>query len=394
MKTNINVLNVLLFLLLINFSSSAHPTGCSYDGTLTSTGLYTCDLGSYTAPLAYSSFSSPLPQRLKITGVTGTFTSQLSGFSSFSTGSFDANYPASLELECLSSNSLTLSSVSFTDMGYLQEVKFSFCNIVSLTSGMLSPFGTLNSLRFEGGSIASYSNSFLTGLIVEPVTSTPEPKGELVIRDCTITPTSIPAGTFDVLTTVKSIRVENAGVTAVDSSLYNLAVAVDDVSLADNSITTLDSAVFSSLKGLSDINLDGIPYDCTCSSLVFLQSLSQNSIRSAGPICNTPAAYQNKKATKYYADSCDLSVSCADIAIGSTCMTVYELVGSILSFVTLVLAAIALVIICHTRRQLMAATSNLEKNRNSGWSKAKDAMDTNRSIKPPMRGSQAVHGWG
>ncbi|XP_052097379.1 slit homolog 1 protein-like [Mytilus californianus] len=278
-------------------------------------------------------------------------------------------------------------------MGYLQEVTFSFCNIVSLTSGMLSPFGTLNSLRFEGGSIASYSSDFLTGLIVEPVTTTPEPKGELVIKDCTITPTSIPAGTFDALTTVKSIRVENAGVTAIDSSLYNLAVAVDDLSLADNSITTLDSAIFSSLKGLSDINLDGIPYDCSCTSLAFLQAVSQNSIRSAGPICNSPAAYQNKKATKYYTDSCATSVSCADIAIGSTCMTVYELVGSVLSFVTLVIAAIALVIICHTRRQLMTATSNLEKNRNSGWSKAKDVMGTNRSVKPPMKGSQAVHGW-
>jgi hypothetical protein len=117
---------------------------------------------------------------------------------------------------------LFLSTGTFTDMGYLQEVKFTHCNIASLTSNMLSNFGSLNSLMFEYGSIASYTADFLTGLTIE-AQSVSVPKGELVIKDCTISPTDIPAGLFDPLTAAKVIRIEHAGVTTINSAAFSLA---------------------------------------------------------------------------------------------------------------------------------------------------------------------------
>lgn len=291
-------ITILITLFLV--SHAAGPTGCTYDGTFHSTGVYTCVKGSYTAPLAYGSFSSPLAQRLKITSFTGSFTGQFSGFSSFSTGSFDVNYPASLEIECSSSGTLTLSSSSFTDMGYLQEVTIRYCAIASLASGMLSPFGTLNSLRIEGGSVTTYSADFLTGLTIEPVTTAPEPKGEFVIKDCTLAPTTVPTGAFDALTKARKIQVENTAITTLDSAAFSLTVAVTDLSLADNAITTLDNSIVNSLNGLSNLNLAGNPYDCSCTNLGVLEYASKNLIRTTGPICKTPASYESKISLKYF----------------------------------------------------------------------------------------------
>jgi hypothetical protein len=76
---------------------------------------------------------------------------------------------------------------------------------------------------FEYGSIASYTADFLTGLTIE-AQSVSVPKGELVIKDCTISPTDIPAGLFDPLTAAKVIRIEHAGVTTINSAAFSLAV--------------------------------------------------------------------------------------------------------------------------------------------------------------------------
>ena len=296
MKRSKHVLLVVL-VMLIGSSFGASPTGCSYDSSYSSTGIYTCIFGSYTEPLTYSAFSSPRPQRLKITNLSGSFPaggSAFSGFSSYSSGLFDVNYPASLELVCTGTGTLTLSTGTFTDMGYLQEVKFTHCNIASLTSNMLSNFGSLNSLMFEYGSIASYTADFLTGLTIE-AQSVSVPKGELVIKDCTISPTDIPAGLFDPLTAAKVIRIEHAGVTTINSAAFSLAVKLSYISLSDNSITTLDNNILTGLNSLSTLNLDGLAYDCTCSNLGLLTFASENSVNiPSGLICNTPATYQSK----------------------------------------------------------------------------------------------------
>ncbi|XP_052097361.1 uncharacterized protein LOC127732368 [Mytilus californianus] len=289
------------FTLLFQIINGTSPTGCSYDSAFSSTGIYTCVFGSYTEPLTYSGFSSPLPQRLMITNLNGNLPasgSAFSGFSSFTSGLFDKNYPAYLDLVCTTSGSITLTTSTFTDMSYLQEVKFSYCNIVSLSNGMLGPFGSLNSLIFEHGSIASYSADFLTSVTIEPL-AVAEPTGELIIKDCSITPTTIPAGVFDGQTSIRTIKLDKAGVTAIDASAFSLTTQLNYISLVDNSITSLESNLFTSIKSLSSIDLGGLAYDCSCSNLDVLTYSNENSVKLPSDlICNTPASYQENKLLK------------------------------------------------------------------------------------------------
>lgn len=289
------VLVVVLSVQWLNPSYGAHPTGCSYDSDYSKTGIYTCAFGSYTEPLSYGAFSNPYPQRLKITGLSGSFPAAgtaFSGFSGFSSANFDSNYPASLELVC--SSSITLASSTFTGMSYLQEVKFSHCSITSLSNGMLGSFGNLNSLIFEYGGVGSYSTDFLTGVSIQ-TQSVPEPKGELVFKDFTLTPTSIPAGVFDAQTSAKSIRIENCGVTAIASTVFGQTTKLTQISITDNPLTTLDNDLFTGLNSLYSVDFNGIQYDCTCSTLGVLTFASDNSITlPSNLICNTPASFQSK----------------------------------------------------------------------------------------------------
>ena len=74
-------------------------------------------------------------------------------------------------------------------------------------------------------------------------------------------------------------------------------------------------------------------------------------------------------------------------------MTIYDIVGYSLAVVTLVVSAIALAIICHTRRQLLTATSKMESKKNGSWTRVREIMNKNdfAGKKPPMKGAEAVH---
>jgi cell division protein FtsL len=75
-------------------------------------------------------------------------------------------------------------------------------------------------------------------------------------------------------------------------------------------------------------------------------------------------------------------------------MTIYELVSYGLLAVTLIIATIALVLICHTRHKLVVAKENLEKKRNSSWARVQNALKKGGTSgqKPPMKSSQE-NGW-
>lgn len=57
-------------------------------------GVYTCDFTNASFPVALSSFSSPNPQRLKITFFNGNLVSSsvFSGFNAYDVSTFDTNY--------------------------------------------------------------------------------------------------------------------------------------------------------------------------------------------------------------------------------------------------------------------------------------------------------------
>lgn len=75
-------------------------------------------------------------------------------------------------------------------------------------------------------------------------------------------------------------------------------------------------------------------------------------------------------------------------------MTIIEIVSYCILAVTMVIAIVALVIICYVRRKLVIAKENLEKKRNSSWARVQNALKKGGASgqKPPLRSSQ-VDGW-
>ncbi|VDI39017.1 Hypothetical predicted protein [Mytilus galloprovincialis] len=384
----------------IGYVYSAQPTGCTYDSTDASTGIYTCTFGSYTAPLTFTGFTDPYPQRLIINAVSGTLpTNTFSGFSSFAANLIDLDYAASLQVICSSGGTLTISQALFSSMSYLQELKISNCDIQSLPSSVFSNLVTLNSLWIEGGSMNTLASNILTGLSIEKL-DVPVPTAEFVIKNTVVSGNQIPVGMLDGQTLVKSIRFDNIGLTSVDDALFAQNTALTSLSLADNAgITKIETALISTLEGLSSLDLDGIPFECTCDNLWILTHATTNGIAlPSGIICGTPAEYQNKKASKYYDEMCDTANACGDlpgITLGPTiCMTIIEIVSYCILAVTMVIAIVALVIICYVRRKLVIAKENLEKKRNSSWARVQNALKKGGASgqKPPLRSSQ-VDGW-
>ena len=285
----------LIYILLIRSVFGIQPTGCSYDSSDSSTGIYTCTWGSYTPPLTFNTFSDPYPQRLIIAGVSGTMTSgsSFSGFSSFASNLLDLDYSASLEIVCSSGGSLTISSGTFTDMGYLQELKISNCDIASLPSSVFTNIGTLDSLTIQGGSIASLAADSLTGLTITPL-DVPIPSAALVMKNTAITGNAIPVGMLNGLTAAKSVQLDNLGLTSIDNTLLSLNTALTSLSLANNGFTSIESALISTLDGLSSFDLGGLAFDCSCTNLWILTYATANRIAlPSGIVCNSPTDYQS-----------------------------------------------------------------------------------------------------
>jgi len=153
-----------VFTIVIPNIYGAAPTGCTLDETDASTGIYKCDMTSVTPPLAMSSFSSPNAQRLKLYNVNGNFVNKFSGFGSYDSSTQDTNYAASLEIECTSSGTLTLTSASFTDMSHIQVFKITNCAIAAIPSSAFSQFTNLDYFLISGGTIAGLDAGSLTSM--------------------------------------------------------------------------------------------------------------------------------------------------------------------------------------------------------------------------------------
>ncbi|OWF35450.1 uncharacterized protein LOC110442951 [Mizuhopecten yessoensis] len=365
------------------------PTGCAYDSTDASVGVYNCDFTAITPPLAYSAFSSPYPQRLRIYKVSGTITSGglFSGFSSFSTADFDSNYVASLEIECVSNTDTTFEAGAFTDMGYLQGVTIKNCKIPTIAANAFSELNVLNYFRIEGGSIAALDSASFAGLNISKL-SVPDPSGDFTIKNCA-TPGTFPANMLDHLTVTKKFDFNNIGLTEVTTSTFSLNKAVTSIALSNNAITALADNVFSGLDGLSTVDMTGLQWACTCEALWFLETFTTAGIDIVGgPVCSTPTDYTDKRSTAYYSALCSTSDVCSGtpgIAVGSSCMTIYQLVSYSVLLITLVLSCVALGLVCNTRKQLSSNKNKLKNKKNTSWNKVQDALKRggNTGQKPP-----------
>lgn len=178
------------------------------------TPIFECDFSLITLPLYYSQFT-PLPQRLKIFNVNGQLpynspTPSFTGWSSFTTGSIDSNYPVSLEIVCTSGGSLILFAGTFTDMSHVQEVKISNCLLAGgLPNNVFSDFVELDSLIIDGGSITGLNYGALSGLNISTNLNIPSPKGLFAMTNLEIDTTTFPAGFFYPIDMAHSIILDN-----------------------------------------------------------------------------------------------------------------------------------------------------------------------------------------
>jgi hypothetical protein len=285
---------LLCFFLLFNTGIATNPTGCTSDESDSSVTHYLCDMTTVGGSITFADFTDSEPQRLSLYNVDHSISSSLfSGFGAFQVNNLNEDYPATIQFLC--TNALTIASSTFTNLGYMEDVRFNDCS-TSLIASMFSGLGTINHLSITGGTLSTIDANTFTSLTIEPVASVEDPRGELIIRNVVLTPGTFPSSFFSPLTTVKRIYLENLGLTAVDASWFTSNIALVYLSLANNQITTLPATVFNTLTGLLDVKLEGDPLDCTDSSTVWYYDYSvTNNITFDGPaVCATPVDQQGK----------------------------------------------------------------------------------------------------
>lgn len=290
----------LLFVCFFFGADGAAQSGCTYVATNgDAIGVYECDYNAVTLPLAYSAFSSPIPQRMKIYNVHGQLpasnpTATFSGFSGF--GTLDPDYPASLEIRCQSKGQLLLFAGTFTGMGYLQELTISNCAIVSgLVSSGFSPIGTLNYFEIYGGSLTTVAYDALTGLDIQKITTIPNPRGELVLNGVTLPDTTLPLGLLYSQANLVSVRLDNLGLTLLRSDDLSQNTKLEKISLKYNAFTDLSEGFLNGLTKVNSLDLTGISWNCTCDTVwLAIKANDTGLILESGITCATPALYESK----------------------------------------------------------------------------------------------------
>ncbi|KAJ8320464.1 hypothetical protein KUTeg_002051 [Tegillarca granosa] len=293
----------------LTFSESTVPSGCSYDST-DSVGIYTCDFSQLGFPLVYYGFS-PAPQRLKLKNINGNLpgSGTFSGFSSYSSASFDTNYASSLELECITSAaaSLTITGTTFSGMGYVQQLKIKNCYTSSFPTSVFSNIIEVDSLIITGGTAAGLASDSFTGLSIKNL-SVPNSQSLFEMSNTVLPGGTLPANLLSGFTDVKQIVLDNVGLTSISASDLSSNTMLTYLSLKHNSFTTIPSDLFTGLDGLNLLDVTGIDWDCSCDNLWFLEYAITNGIEiTEGVICNTPTSYLVKPSKNGVSDACQFS---------------------------------------------------------------------------------------
>lgn len=281
---------LVLFFTVVTYSNAAtFPSGCSYHDLVGSVHLYKCTFGTVSLPLTYSGFNNPLPQWIQITKINGNMNAgSFTGFGSYDTTQLSHDKNPTLQLFCTTGGSLNLQATSFNTMGYIQEVEISNCN-VNLPDNVFSPFGTLNKLTISGGTLTLNAGSF-SGLTIAPIDKYTDPAGALIIKDLTLSG-DFPTGVFSPINGTKTIRLENIGLTSINSSVFSTNIGLHSLSLKDNAIVdTIPTDFFDGLDGLVNFDQTSFLWTCTCDNVWWWPKSVKKGITIHGAaICNSPA---------------------------------------------------------------------------------------------------------
>ncbi|XP_062567003.1 uncharacterized protein LOC134229302 [Saccostrea cucullata] len=342
-------------------SSATAPSGCTYDTSTSSMGLYICDFASITLPLEYVNFSNPEPQRLVIYDVTGDISaSQLfNGFSAFNYTAVNGDYTNYLEIGCKTGGTLQISSTTFTDLNFINEFKMVGCNFNNgLPSSAFSTFVELDSLTIEGGTIASTESDTFSGLNITKISGVPNPQGKLAIKNANVG-TNFSSGFFDLLPMVNAIDISGCGITTIDATTFPYNNKVSLLNLANSNLTTLPKTFLQNMTSLVEVDVSGIAWDCSCDNLWFLDHFSAYRMRMKGSILCSGG----QRAAQYFGEQCrstDVCNSIPGIAIGIDCFEWYQIISYVFTSVSFVLAWIAFVVVVIYRRSMYKNEKEIE----------------------------------
>lgn len=288
-------MKILLFLScsLILLRTDGAPTGCAYD---TAEKLYTCSARSWSLPLAYSQFNDGVPQRILLKDVAGNLASNtFSGFSSINTGAFDSRFVPSLHIMCFAHSDIMFDSATFTDFGYVDEVKIIDCNILTLPANIFSLFADVNLFHIIGGAISNMNSNAFQGLNVKKMTQYDNALGEFGIINAQIVGSNLASGALFSMTEMESLRLESAHMLVTQVDMFSKLTKLKRMVLNHNTFTKLFENVFSGIDGLSYLEVHGIQWYCTCGYLWFLEYVKQNNITVSGDlICANPPEVVSK----------------------------------------------------------------------------------------------------
>lgn len=285
------------FLTLLTWQAqAAAPTGCTYSTDTGSRGLYTCDFAVMTLPATYSTFTSPIPQRLKIRNINGNLpvtspTKSFNGFNSYSTASHDSDYTAYLELEC-STGSPTgqaiISTGTFLQMSYLEELHIRNCRLTNgLPEYVFSDIQSLNILTIEGGSIAATSANSMANFNITVSSTLSKSRGVLNFTNVGVTGGTFTAGFFFHLTTIDTIILDNNGLTSLEASTFSQNTKLRRLILRNNPLTSIPKNLFSGLDALTYVELSGLSLSCSCENVWFIKHFLDNNITVGdGAVCS------------------------------------------------------------------------------------------------------------
>ncbi|XP_052820479.1 uncharacterized protein LOC128246328 [Mya arenaria] len=347
------------------------PAGCTETA-----GLYECDFATVSMPMSASSFSNPSPQRIRIVDINADFSTSMfnADFLTVESGaSFEANFPATLELKCSPAMSSTfdISSGSLANMGYIYDLKIINCDL-GLGANALSGLGTLDRLIIENGTIQSIDATAFTDVTIEkPANLTHDfyvKTGELVIRDSKVASGALPDTLLSGQSGIVSLTLEGLEVSSISSSMFSDSTKLRFLSLGHNALTELPSGLLDGLDSLAELHLYSTELDCSCEQLwMYSESIITRMKIFGDVICQSPAAYLDKKAVVYYYTECvaEVETCTGGITLLGACITWMEIGLSSMCFIAFVLAMVVFILVLVTKKKLVGAGGAGGKNKTS-----------------------------
>lgn len=280
----------------VTLTLGVDPYGCTYNQA--DVREYICSARSWSLPLVYSDFVN-IPQVLKLVDVDGYLPFQspatFSGFESMNTSVMDTSIVPALHIRCVSGGSLIMSNGTFSNMGWVKEVRIFDCAILTIPDDVFSSFGTLNYFSIDGGSISNMGVNCFSGVNVERMESVPQPLGMFAIRNSRLTSGELVSGVLYPLINTSIILLENTDMGVINKDLFQTSTRVQYISLKDNPFTYLPDGLFDTVTSLTTFQVSGVNWTCTCKNMWIVTYMKTNNISLIGDIgCASPEAYYSK----------------------------------------------------------------------------------------------------